>query len=514
MRPPRSFASFGGVLIPGSPIPKEAEMSLPKVTVLLSMLTFAAVLPAQTAETHTTSANASKVRIVRLSEVKGDVQMDRNIGRGMETGIANLPIVEQTRLQTAAGAAEVEFEDNSTMRIGPNSIVEFPKLERLPNGATVSWARVARGTAYVSLMKSSQPNEFALLVGAQTVLLPPSSHIRLEMGSGDARLAVLDGSLKLQGSTGEIDVAKKKTVTFNLATAGELSVDNHVASEPLDSWDKASVEYHQRLAMVSSLNSSPYAYGMSDLNYYGSFMDASSCGMSGAMMWRPYFASAGWDPYANGSWAWYGTAGYSWVSPYPWGWTPYHSGSWSFCPGMGWGWMPGSSWMGLNNVAMLPPQSTHGGGGRPILPIKPPASGAVTVIPVSTRPLVRSELKSGDWFEFRKDSAGMGIPRDTLGKLDKLSQHANTHGSAEMPVYVTAPETGGVNGRAGASSGAVPITTIHRGSPSPGMGEPGQPSFGSVGAGSGSAGGGMPSRAPSAPSAPAGGPSAPSGHPR
>jgi len=115
-------------------------MSLPRVTaatVFLSTLWFAAALPAQTAETRTTSDNASKVRIVRLSEVKGDVQMDRAIGRGMENAIANLPIVEQTRLQTAAGAAEVEFEDNSTMRIGPNSIVEFPKLERMPNGSPV-----------------------------------------------------------------------------------------------------------------------------------------------------------------------------------------------------------------------------------------------------------------------------------------------------------------------------------------------------------------------------------------
>jgi hypothetical protein len=480
-------------------------MSLPKVvsvpsTLLLSTLWFAAALPAQTAETHTTSDNASKVRIVRLSDVKGDVQMDRAIGRGMENAIANLPIVEQTRLQTAAGAAEVEFEDNSTMRIGPNSIVEFPKLERMPNGSTVSWARVVRGMAYVSLMKTQKADQFALMFGAQTVLLPPSSHVRLEMGSGDARLAVLDGSLKLQGTAGEVEVGKKKTVTFNLATAGELNVDNHVASAPLDEWDKTSIGYHQRLAMMSSANSSPYAYGMNDLNYYGSFMDAGSCGMAGAMMWRPYFASAGWDPYSNGSWAWYGNSGYSWVSPYPWGWTPYHSGSWNFCPGMGWGWMPGNTWMGLNNIAMQPPQNGPGGG-RPRFPIQPPASGAVTVIPVNTKPLVRSEMKSSDWFEFRKDSAGMGIPRDTLGRLDKLSEHTITHGSAQMPVYVTAPAMGGgVNGRGGASasSGAMPVGTIHRGSAPTSPGGPGQPSFGSMPA---SPGGPGPSR--SAPSGPA-----------
>lgn len=454
-------------------------MSLPKMTaatvsvsstLLLSTLWFAAALPAQTAETQKSSDNASKVRIVRLSEVKGDVQMDRAIGRGMETAIANLPVVEQTRMQSGMGAAEVEFEDNSTLRMGPNSIVEFPKLERLPNGTTVSWVRVVRGTAYVSLMKSSLANQFTILFGAQTVMLPPNSHVRLDMGTADAKLAVLDGTLKLQGANGETDVSKKKTVTFNLATAGELNVDNHVASGPLDEWDKNAVGYHQRLAMVSSMNNSPYVYGMNDLMYYGSFMDASSCGMAGAMMWRPYFASAAWDPYSNGSWAWYGANGYSWVSPYPWGWTPYHYGSWSYCQGMGWGWMPGGSWMGLNNIAAAPIQSGPGGTGwRPLIPGHPPAQGGATVIPVNMRPIVRSELKSGDSFEFRRDSAGLGIPRDTLGKLDKFSEHAMAHGTASTQVYMTAP--GAMNGRA--SSTAVLGASMHRGvaGPRTGLGE-------------------------------------------
>jgi hypothetical protein len=493
-------------------------MSLPRTTatVFLSTLWFAAALTAQTAETHKTGDNASKVRIVRLSEVKGEVLMDRAIGRGLEPAITNLPIVEQTRLQTALGAAEVEFEDNSSLRIGPNSIVEFPKLERMPNGTTVSWARVLKGTAYVSLMKPSLVNQFTLLFGAQSVLLPPSSHVRLEMGTADARLAVLDGALKLQGAAGDVEVAKKKTVTFNLATAGELTVDNHLASEPLDTWDKNSVGYHQRLALVSSLNSSPYVYGMNDLMYYGNFADASSCG--GGMMWRPYFASAAWDPYSNGSWAWYGNSGYSWVSPYPWGWTPYHSGSWSFCPGMGWGWAPGGNWMGLNNVAMLPPQGGPGsGGGRPILPARPPVSGGPTVVPVSMKPLVRSEMKSADSFEFRRDSAGMGIPRDTLGRLDKFSEHAVAHGSVTTPVFVTAPAmNGGMNERAGAgvSNAAVFGATIHRGAAPPRAGEP-EPSTGSISAGSGSAPSQSSGSTPgaNAPS-PGGAPSAPGSRPR
>jgi hypothetical protein len=158
---------------------------------------------------------------------------------------------------------------------------------------------------------------------------------------------------------------------------------------------------------------------------------------------------------------------------------------------MGWGWQPGGSWTGLNNSAMLPTQNGPGVGRR--LPMQPPTKGSLTVIPVNMKPLVRSELKSADSFEFRRDSAGMGIPRDTLGRLDKFSEHAMTHGSASTEVFVSTPGmNNGMNGRAGMSSTAMPVVTIHRGV-APSRGSESELSDGSISAGSG--------RAPSRPTA-------------
>ena len=93
----------------------------------LALLAMGFVLLAQPAKAQ----DYSNIRIVRLSEVKGEVQLDRNIGRDFEPAIANMPIVEDSRLQTATGVAEVEFEDNSTLRLAPDSLVEFPRLDRL-----------------------------------------------------------------------------------------------------------------------------------------------------------------------------------------------------------------------------------------------------------------------------------------------------------------------------------------------------------------------------------------------
>ena len=35
------------------------------------------------------------------------------------------------------------------------------------------------------------------------------------------------------------------------------------------------------------------------------------------MMWQPYLAGAGWDPFMNGAWMWYPGSGYAWISAYP-----------------------------------------------------------------------------------------------------------------------------------------------------------------------------------------------------
>ena len=125
------------------------------------------------------SAN-SKVRIVRLSEVKGEVQLDRLTGKGFEGAMANLPVIEGAKLKTGNGVAEVEFEDNSTIRVAQNSLVEFPRLELLPSGAKASAINVLQGMVYVSLV-NTKGNEFSVKFGQQTINLPPDSHIRLQV---------------------------------------------------------------------------------------------------------------------------------------------------------------------------------------------------------------------------------------------------------------------------------------------------------------------------------------------
>jgi hypothetical protein len=249
-----------------------------------------------------------------------------------------------------------------------------------------------------------------------------------------------------------------------LENQGQPQLAKNVKPEAFDSWDHDAAQYHKQFAASSAVASSPYSYGVSDLLYYGSFINTGGCGS----MWQPYFASAGWSPYANGAWAYYPGAGYSWVSPYPWGWMPYHYGSWSYCQGAGWGWQPGGAWNGLTN-------SPVAGGGSPIAlnppraPLEPPRRGGPTLVVVNTKPLNVSTLAS-DKFVFVNDSAGMGVPRGSLGRLDKFSEGTMRHGTASTPIYfqgaVAVSQIGRMeNGRMGtANMTMAPVTsTLRRG---------------------------------------------------
>ncbi len=388
----------------------------------------------------------SQVRIVRLSEVNGEVQIDRNTGQGFEPALLNLPITQGTTLRTGAGLAEVEFEDNSTLRLTPNSVVQFSQLQLQPSGAKASTVDVQSGTVYVSLART-KGDEFNLRFDNQQVQLMPSTHVRLHLGHTRARLAVLDGNVQVQQPTGTMAVGKKKTLTFSLANPTALALTKNVARGQFDDWDQQAIDYHKLNAKGSAYANLPSVSGISDMNYYGSFVSVAGCGQ----LWRPYFASATWDPFMNGTWAWYPGSGYSWVSPYPWGWTPYHYGSWEYCPTQGWGWRPGGRWVGLKN----PPKPTKPPTG--ILPVPrpplPPTHGTPALVAVNRTPPLASGLISPDHFVVRKDSAGLGIPRGTFGSLSHMSGRVEQHGSANLAVSSTPITTGAGNSRtAGAGS--------------------------------------------------------------
>jgi hypothetical protein len=389
----------------------------------------------------------SQARVVRLSEVQGDVQVDRNAGQGLEKAFLNLPITQGVKLQTGKnGRAEVEFEDGSTLRVTPETVITFPQLSLRDSGAKVSTVHLQEGSAYVNFA-GSKDDEFTLTFAHEKLALAHSAHLRLEMGDVDATLAVFNGEVQVQGDAGTVAVSKNHTAQFDLTDDDHYELAKSVEPDPFDAWDKEQNQYHQQYASNSYSSYSPYAYGTNDLNYYGSFSNVPGYGN----VWQPYFAGAGWDPFMNGAWAFTPGFGYGWVSGYPWGWTPYHYGSWVYLPTSGWGWLPGGTWTGFSTPRIVRAPANF-------LPPQPPSNLSHGTVVVNRGPVPVQLGRSVNRMEIAKNSAGLGIPRGGVKNLSELSSTVQQQGFATAKVH-TAPvgvnwwHGGGYYGSSSASGG-------------------------------------------------------------
>jgi hypothetical protein len=358
----------------------------------------------------------SRARVVRLSDVQGTVQIDKNTGLGFETAFLNLPITEGTHLRTRDnGRAEIEFEDGSTLRLGPNTTVLFPTLSLSDDGHHISVVNLDAGMAYVNWL-GKKDDGFALNFSREKISLDHAVHFRIDASTEAAHLAVFKGEVKVEGPAGEAIVTRNKTATF--PTGDEhYTLANKITSSPLDSWDSSASDYHEQ---YTKNNLSPFAYGMSDLVYYGSFTGVPGYGM----MWQPYFTRLGWDPFMDGAWGFYPGFGYMFTSPYPWGWLPYHYGNWAFVPARGWMWQPG----GWNDLLAVPHYTAttlaH------VTPLVAPASGTVKTL-VFGKGGVGSPV-TGPRLVVNAGSAGLEIPRGSVDELSQLSHQVAKAGFAEL----------------------------------------------------------------------------------
>jgi hypothetical protein len=385
----------------------------------------------------------SQARIVRLSDVQGTVQIDKNAGLGFERAFANLPITQGTQLRTREnGRAEIEFEDGSTLRVTPNTTLQFSQLGLSDAGKRISTLDLVEGKAYVNWLGKTG-DALTLNFSQEKVELKQAAHFRVASSSSMAEIASFKNELQVVGPSNTTKVAKKKMVTFDVNNNDSATMAKNFEVDPYDQWDKESIEYHDQ---YSKNNSTPYGYGYSDLSYYGGYRNVAGYGT----LWQPYFAGAGWNPYMDGAWSWYPGLGFMWASAYPWGWMPYYYGNWAFVPGFGWGWQPGgfNTWRGGihyvgASAGFHPPAAPTGTVGTVVV-----GRGA----PLGTRVSAMGTMVT-------RGSAGLGIPRGSVGNLHQLNTQVTKTGSVQLhtaPAFAASSHVGGYSHSAAAhSTGSV-----------------------------------------------------------
>jgi hypothetical protein len=299
----------------------------------------------------------SRARIVRISQAEGDVAIDRGEGEGLVRAFANMPVVEGLRLWTRTdGRAEVEFEDGSTLRLAPDTQIEFQQLHLDDRGDKVSHINVNEGTVYANV-KDHNHDQFVLASGPQQIGLKHSSRFRLVADRDQLSVAVFRGELEVERNGGEhVKVKKNETLAMDVADPDRYYLSKGITETAFDSWDREREEQVATLEQQyagggTPTNYSGNYYGYSDLAYYGGWSTIPGYGQC----WRPWNVGFGWDPFAYGAWVFYPGFGYTWVSSYPWGWTPFRFGSWIHPGGRGWWWRPGPRIVNITNINISNP---------------------------------------------------------------------------------------------------------------------------------------------------------------
>jgi hypothetical protein len=277
---------------------------------------------------------AGQARYARLGDFDGKVEVQLQAADPWAAAERNLPLAESTWLRTAAAARlEIELDEGSAWRLGPNSQGEISDYSRLSTGQRVTLLSLDHGLAYFTGEPQGKDALTLAVPGAQVTFIR-GARVRLEAQDTFSRISVIEGAVRFSSPAAEMDLHEGQSVRVEPANASRFFLDRAVARLDLDAWSEdrdKSLEASASSARVTE------RYGVKDLDTAGQWIETADLGM----VWKP-LSTAGWAPFQKGRWRWYDTLGYTWVSDDKWGWLPYHYGRWARTDSNGWVWAPGA----------------------------------------------------------------------------------------------------------------------------------------------------------------------------
>src|SRR5471030_334591 len=276
---------------------------------------------------------AGQARYARLGDFDGKVEVQLQAADPWAAAERNLPLAESTWLRTAASSRlEIELDEGSAWRLGPNSQAEISDYSRLSTGQRVTLLSLDRGLAYFTGEPQGKDALTLAVPGAQVTFIR-GARVRLEAQDTWSRILVIEGTVRFSSPAAEMDLHEGQSVRVEPANVSRFFLDRAVAPMGLDGWS----EDRDRVLEASASSARvSQRYGVKDLDTAGQWIETTDLGM----VWKP-LATGGWAPFRKGRWRWYDGLGYTWVSDDWWGWLPYHYGRWARTDSNGWVWAPG-----------------------------------------------------------------------------------------------------------------------------------------------------------------------------
>jgi hypothetical protein len=278
---------------------------------------------------------AAPARYARVGDFDGQVEVQLTPADPWMPAERNLPLPESAWIRTGpASRVEIELDEGSVWRLGPESQGGLSDYTRLSTGQRMTLLLLDRGLAYFSGSASASDSLLLVVPGAQVAVTKPA-RLRFEAAEVATQLAVLQGVARFSSPAAEIDVAQGQTSRVEPSHPNRFFLYREVTPIDLDRW---SASRDKMLASAISGLHVAQRYGLADLDSAGQWIQTDDLGA----VWQPK-AAEGWTPYRSGRWRWFGGLGYTWVSDESWGWLPYHYGRWTRHGDLGWVWAPSSN---------------------------------------------------------------------------------------------------------------------------------------------------------------------------
>ena len=275
---------------------------------------------------------SGQARYARLGEFAGKVEVQLHAADPWIPAERNLALPELAWVRTGPDSRlEVELDDGSAWRLGPESQGEISDYSRLSTGQRITLLSLDHGLAYFTGEPMGQDVMMLVVPGAQVTLMH-GARVRVMTQPGSSQISVIEGTVRFSSPVAELDLREGQTTRVEPANPSRFFLEPGVIAAKLDQWseDRDKVE-----ANPVSAGHVVERYGVADLDVAGQWIQTDDLGA----VWKPKVAE-GWAPFREGRWRWYDTLGYTWVSGEPWGWLPYHYGRWALKEDLGWVWAP------------------------------------------------------------------------------------------------------------------------------------------------------------------------------
>ncbi len=275
-------------------------------------------------------AGASSLGLLRISLIRGDVQIRTEDTRDWVPAALNIPLGEGDSIWVPDGArVELQLRNGTFVRLDERSALDISTLTD-----DTCQLFLAQGRAYVKF-SGNDDTQLQFDTEAATFVADRRARFRVAVfGEDNAALSSLKGEVVWEDDRGPQVVSEGSMVTVDRDGFGEFE-----PLRPVDEWER----WNRALDNRYDSGGRGARYLPGELQPYASDLDANGRweydAEYGYTWWPTATVNGGWSPYREGRWVWM-RGDYVWVSSEPWGWVPYHYGRWAFRPGRGWCWVP------------------------------------------------------------------------------------------------------------------------------------------------------------------------------